>query len=79
MEIWTPIKQKCASFSFFEKKSIHFVELLVHAKAKGLNIYSFLASCNICRLLITFAKSLGPALDRQNVGPELDPNNLTLW
>ena len=31
-----------------------------------------------CRLLITFATSLEPVQDRQNVGPDLDPNCLTL-
>ena len=29
-------------------------------------------------LLITFANSLDPDQDRQNVGPDLDPNRLTL-
>ena len=31
------------------------------------------------RLLITFAISLDQDQDRQNVGPDLDPNYLTLW
>ena len=31
----------------------------------------------LCHLLITFANSLGPDQDRQNVGPDLDPNRLT--
>ena len=31
-----------------------------------------------CRLLITFANSLDPDKARQNVGPDLDPNSLTL-
>ena len=34
----------------------------------------FLAS----QLLITFANSLDPYQDRQNVSPDLDPNSLTL-
>ena len=38
----------------------------------------FLASRNFCCLLITFANRLGPDQDRQNVGPDLDPNRLTL-
>ena len=33
----------------------------------------------LCLLLITFANSLGPDQARQNVGPDLDPNCLTLW
>ena len=36
--------------------------------------YSFLTSCEFCRLLITFANSLDPDQNRQNVGPDLDPN-----
>ena len=39
---------------------------------------SFLASGNLCCLLITFANSLDPDQDRQNIGPDLDPNRLTL-
>ena len=42
-------------------------------------INSFLASGDFSRLLlITFAKCLDPDQDRQNVGPDLDPNHLTL-
>ena len=33
---------------------------------------------DVCRLLITFAYSLNPDHDRQNVGPDLDPDPLTL-
>ena len=33
---------------------------------------SFLASGDFCRLLITFANSLDPDQDRQNVGPDLN-------
>ena len=40
---------------------------------------SVLASGDFCRLLITFANSFDPDQDRQNVGPDLDPNCLTLW
>ena len=47
------------------------------------NILSFLnsfpASGDFCRLLITFANSLDLDQARQNVGPDLDPNCLTLW
>ena len=38
----------------------------------------FLACGNFCHLLITFANSLTPDQDRQNVGHDLDPNCLTL-
>ena len=33
---------------------------------------------NKCRLLITFVNSLDPDQARQNVGPDLDQNSLTL-
>ena len=39
---------------------------------------SFPAIGNICCLLITFANSLDRYQARQNVGPDLDPNCLTL-
>ena len=35
---------------------------------------SFLACSDFCCLLITFANSLDTDQDRQNVGPDLDPN-----
>ena len=38
----------------------------------------WLALGDFCRLLITFANSLDPDQDRQNVDPDLDPNRLTL-
>ena len=33
---------------------------------------------SFCHLLITFASSLDPDQAQQNVGPDLDPNCLTL-
>ena len=36
---------------------------------------TFLSADNLC----TFANGLAPDQDRQNVGPDLDPNCLTLW
>ena len=39
---------------------------------------SSLASGDFCRLLIVFANNLGPDQARQNVGPDLGPNCLTL-
>ena len=39
---------------------------------------SFLASGKFCSLLIIFTNSLEPDQDRQNVGPDLNPNCLTL-
>ena len=41
--------------------------------------YSFLASGDICHLLITFAKGLDSDQDGQNVSPDLDPNCLIVF
>ena len=41
-------------------------------------INSFFASGFFCRLLIIYTNSLDPDQDRQNVGPDLDPNSFTL-
>ena len=40
--------------------------------------HSFFASGDFCCMLITFANSLDPDQDRHSVGPDLDPNCLTL-
>ena len=45
---------------------------------KTVSINSFLASSDFCCLLITFANSLDPDQDLQNVGQDHDPNHLTL-
>ena len=47
----------------------------VSRKVKLFN--SFPASDDFCRLLITFANSLDPDQDLQNVGPDLNPTCLT--
>ena len=39
---------------------------------------SSLASRDFCHLLITFENSLDPDQDQQNIGPDLDPNCLTI-
>ena len=41
-------------------------------------INSFYISGNLCRLLIAFANSEDPDLNRQKVGPDLDTNCVTL-
>ena len=43
-----------------------------------MSVNAFLASGDFCRLLIAFAIGLDPDQDRRNVGPDLDPNRLTL-
>ena len=40
----------------------------------GFDNNSLLAAGKFCRLLTNFANSLDPEQDRQNVGPDLDPN-----
>ena len=39
---------------------------------------SCMAGVDFCHLPLTFANSLDPDQDQQNVGPDLDPNHLTL-
>ena len=39
---------------------------------------SFLPDSDFSHLVMTFANSLDPDQDRHNVGPDLDPNHLTL-
>ena len=41
-------------------------------------ILTVIAIDNFGCLLITFANSLDPGQDRHSVGPDLDPNHLTL-
>ena len=41
-------------------------------------INRFLARGDFCQLQITFANSLDPDQDQQNIGPDLDSNHLTL-
>ena len=45
-----------------------------------MSLFNFiLASGDFYRLLITLANSLEPNQDRENVGPDLDPNSLPLY
>ena len=61
-------------------------ELLLCTHSKGgfsynvaqLTLNSFPASRDFCHLLIIFANSLYPDQARQNIGPDLEPNCLTL-
>ena len=50
----------------------------IKEKEQILSFNSFPPSGNFCHLLITFANSLDPDQARQQVGPDLDPNCLTL-
>ena len=57
----------------------YILRILSHSYTQTmLFLYSFLGSGDFCRLLITFANGLDPDQDRHNVGPDLDPNRLTL-
>ena len=51
---------------------------IFHKLLVVLVINPFPASGDFCHLLITFANSLGPDHTQQNIGPDLDPNCLTL-
>ena len=44
----------------------------------SIEVIYFLASVKFGHLLIAFANSLNPDQDQQKVGPDLDPNRLTL-
>ena len=72
---------------------LHEASLFPHSVCLKVNDVTHLAPCDIlcmymfnsllacddfCRVLIIFAKSLDPDQDRHNVGPDLDPNHLTL-
>ena len=63
-------------FVLVENKARHLIHMKYHAVLGSFN--SFLASDDFCRLLITFANSLDPDQDRQNVGPDLVSIYLTL-
>ena len=57
----------------------HFAPIHMLVLKGGTLIFnSFSVSCNCCHMLITFANSLDPDQDRQNVSPHLGPNCLTL-
>ena len=51
--------------------------LLQHCEDYAM-LKSLLASGDFCRLLIIFANSLDPDQDKQNIGPYVDPNCLTI-
>ena len=55
-----------------------FLECLLNLLPSMQSVNSLSASGDVCHLLI-FAKSLGPDQARQNVGPDLDQNFLTLY
>ena len=50
-----------------------FAKLVIYYMKLCLSLFGI-----FCHLLVTFPNSLDPDHDRQNVGPDLDPNRLTL-
>ena len=55
------------------------LDRFVDTGVRPATVYNSLPACDdFCRLLITFANSLDPDQDRQNVGPDLDLNCLIL-
>ena len=75
------------SHEFIKKNemSLYFIKLWMK-ELKDNNLYFYIlyqylilaASGEFCHLLTIFANSLDPDQARQNVGPDLDPNCLTL-
>ena len=58
---------------------MNMIKQILSDLCKQVELNSFLASGDFCHLLIiVFANSLDPDQDQQNVGPDLDPNHLTL-
>ena len=69
------------------KRSVH-LNVLLNIYKQNITSLSFLVSTTVgesyfargdfCRLLITFANNLAPDQNRRYVGPDLEPNSLTL-
>ena len=64
---------------FVAKNSVRGVRWTCIVWSPILTLNSFPTSGYFCHLLITFANSLDPDQAQQHVGPDLDPNCLTLW
>ena len=69
------IKTWLASSDIKDKRMLIESRKLIETVSK---INTFFDSGHFCRLLIIFANSFDPGQDRHNVGPDLDPNRLTL-
>ena len=67
-----------AKFAYAAVYIVRHAYKLVNQRPGHKFINFFLASNNFCNLLITFVNSLDPVQERQNVGPDLDSNCLTL-
>ena len=48
------------------------LRLLTYLDKSTWAFHYFLANADFCRLVITFANSLDPDQDQQNIGPDLD-------
>ena len=59
-------------------KAVEYSSVILNC-VNGGSLYLFPLCGDFDPLLITFANSLDPDEARQNVGPDLDPNCLTLW
>ena len=64
---------------FHRSRLIYIYQMGQYRRFWYLSYRTLLVNSNFCRLLITFANSLDPDQDRHNVGPDLNPNHLTLW
>ena len=64
---------------FFLQKIIKFFKIIsIYIFPRMLHVHYFPTSGDFCCLLIIFANSLDPDQARQNVGPDLDANCLSL-
>ena len=81
MSVFSPKSKRKDIYSYFvfkKRSQIMYFKKLILIIGGTFRINALPNVTNSCRLLITFAKSLDIDQARQNVGPDLDPNCLTL-
>ena len=73
-------KQNITSLSLLVGTTVQWIGLIVAACVHIFTYYSFPTggAFDFCCQQIIFVNSLDPDQDRQNVGPDLDPNRLIL-
>ena len=73
------IKQSSRRRRFGKKVMLSFICVGRYITERINSFHAAIYDLNFCCLLITFANSLDPDQDGQNIGPDLDPNSLTHW
>ena len=73
------LKDGVDGLSFFHNKELYVPLTSTSRSVVKCTVNTSILFISKCRLLITFAKSLDTDHARQNAGPDLDPNCLTLW